>query len=584
MLALSFSFILEQGIFAGEYNTSQKIWANSIRGKAANAVLDEHEVIEMMLFSAQAKTGITARAAAITSVMYQTKAVQATKGPLPFSLLLQRATLLKGGALSAAEEKDLNQYYSKLVRQYVDARPGYKPGRFVMDITYGLGDVRNLQKTIKPCATIADAVKHIAFLHGYKCSFSAKDKGYDFVFVKEAIDRNVPVILQDDTRILLCFGYTVYNSQPHLIFCEPINVPFTKTHCMSGKEDLESIDPFVVASRKVESLGPKFTTDYGITSGDQIPNKGFYIEPFVKDKYKAYVLMDWRRSAEAHDDELRKLLKLSTTSKVETAKLPDTPTDKELWDYYILGRDEMLSGPYILVPSVIFSTSGLFTSQYASLFSSICTRKGVAVGKFTLPLGKFYRAACKVLNDDYLLLKGDRRKKMELLSNTIHANYIKKQRDVESYIEDLSDPYLVAALRMKSTMAPTANIVKGLRELELLHGWKARLETSESLPLAKYKEALHKRIPIVLKSNEDNAWSLCIGYLRHNDKDYLLIADPALLIGGKTLHIDNQRLYPGAGISFELFDKKRYTPYIIHGWHISVDAYKKEIMAVFGKN
>jgi hypothetical protein len=60
----------------------------------------------------------------------------------------------------------------------------------------------------------------------------------------------------------------------------------------------------------------------------------------------------------------------------------------------------------------------------------------------------------------------------------------------------------------------------------------------------------------------------------------LLIVNPDRIAKSKTLHIDNQRLYPGPGVYFETFEKKKYQPYFIHNWHISVDAYKERIAEI----
>ena len=139
---------------------------------------------------------------------------------------------------------------------------------------------------------------------------------------------------------------------------------------------------------------------------------------------------------------------------------------------------------------------------------------------------------------------------------------------------------MAAALQIKETIKPTSNLDVAFESIERLHGWKALVETAPDLPFEKYREGIHKRIAIMLKSQDDQ-WLLCIGYLRHNNTDMLIIVNPSKIDSVYSLRIDNQRLFPGSGVYFEKFDRKKYQPYFIHDWRISADVYAQEIKAIF---
>ena len=142
--------------------------------------------------------------------------------------------------------------------------------------------------------------------------------------------------------------------------------------------------------------------------------------------------MNWHRSAAALDNKLRNLLKLPEPEPEQVEELPPQPTDRELWDHYILGKEETFAGPYSLVPAII-PRGGYLNQQYACLTSSIATQKGVAVGKFALSIRKFYRKACEILNNDYLMLEGEKKTKMEALVDQIRERYRQKAKEYRFY-------------------------------------------------------------------------------------------------------------------------------------------------------
>ncbi len=369
-----------------------------------------------------------------------------------------------------------------------------------------------------------------------------------------------------------------------IVLSRPDKTPLAKERFKGTRRDRRSMYPFVVATVKSYQSGrSRITVDYEITTEKQIPPDGFMIEPFEKDKYTATILMNWHRSASAHDKELQKILNLQAPPEKEKEVIPKQCKDVDLWKYYIQGKDDVAGGDYSLIPGVVVPTGKGMKTQYACLASSILMQSGVQTGDFSIQLWHLYKEACRILNEPYLLMKKDKRAQLQELLDKIQKEYNTKQQNITLSDHNKMDSFLEAALRIRNTIAPTANLNKALAEIERFHGWKAVLETGKDLPLEEYREAVHKRIPIILQDNKTSQWLLAIGYLKHDGKEKLIIADPSLVDEGKSLHIDNQRLYPGACVYFEDFDPKKYTPYFIHNWHISVEHYKDRIAEIFKK-
>jgi len=566
-------------VHAGDLTPDQETWKTRIFQKAHPRILHDFGLLNMSLFAAQDGFDISPRTAALAAAMYETGGNQALYGPLAPALLEQRATQLKRKPLSDKERDRIHRIHTQIVGQYKSAGPGAPTGGIRLDITFGIGEIRGLHRIIQTCKDIEAALATIHALNGFTCTLH-RSAGDDISIFVEAIHRGMPILVESEDRWQVCFGYLDIDAKCHLLLADPRNTPIEKIRFQDTPMDRESIHPFIIAARRSNQNLPKINSDYQVSVDKQIFGTGFSIEPFVPGKYKTYVLMNWRRSAAAHDQEIREILGLQPEVVHAPDPLPATPTATDLWNHYFLAQEEVIGGDAILVPGVIIPQVAHFHPLHAVLASAICSVQPSA-GSFGLSLRKLYRQACIVTGDEYLLLRGEKRQRLEELRSKLEEAYELNQLGSYGVSERMKDPHMIAALFIRNTLKDAREVADALARLARFHGWQAVVESRRSLPLAKYKEALHRGIPIVLQRTAQDVWRLCIGYLRHHGQDLLLLADPAEIVNDAALHIDRTRIFPENGVFFEPFDVERYHAYFIHNWHISAEAHNDAIREIF---
>ena len=246
----SFLFIfLFASISLASENLSQQIWAKEIRGKTANAILDNHEVIEMIAFTGREGTKIYPRSAAIASVLFRICSVLPLRDSIQPEMLQQRAVLLAQRNITAAEIESVNKFYKSLMADYYKCNPPSTSGALRMDITFGLGAVRTLNNTIENAKNTVDALHRLATLHGWYGQIQiSKDATFDNI--RMAIERRIPVLLEKDDKLRICFGFIHKEGQNLLLLAVPEIMPFQVGQILFPKEDMESISPFVVKARR----------------------------------------------------------------------------------------------------------------------------------------------------------------------------------------------------------------------------------------------------------------------------------------------------------------------------------------------
>ena len=170
------------------------------------------------------------------------------------------------------------------------------------------------------------------------------------------------------------------------------------------------------------------------------------------------------------------------------------------------------------------------------------------------------------------------------------------------------------ALALQMTIKDAKGVEECLERMARLHGWVATLEKSGDCGFEKYKEAIDKHIPILLVRGDE--WLVCFAYLRSGGKDYVVLANPKdvpLEKGGfvasareleaaktdsrirRALEARKQALGDQPtdfctsaskpllkGMWVEPFEKGRYQAYFIYGWHVSAEAWRKEIEEIVG--
>jgi len=563
---------------------AREVWTAEFHNKPVTSVFDERLLIDMSLFSGQDGIGAAPRSIAIADVMCRQTGSAALRGAIGPTGFYRRADELKGRPVTEDDRKKLEKLAEGAVQSYYAWRPkGFRGQGIPMHATFGLASAVSMHHTIKNARTVEDAFAKIARGQGSVCDLRKSDD-LTLAEIQEAIRRNIPLLMQKDKGWFVCFGTYNKAGKTYLMLNHPLNTSLTSRPPRRSKRDRESMDPRVIGIHKARQSDPrlqKMAKDISSDTSNQIPPAGFVFEAYEKGKYTIWIAENWRYAAEAWDKEIREALKLpkSAGAKGAPKPLPDEYADGDLWRHYIAGRRQRVGGPWGLVDSIIIPT-GRFNTQKAALFSTIATQKGSAVGNFAFSIRKLYRQACIICGDDFLIPTKEKRAKLDTLLATLQAQYDKTLKTVEPDAEEIPDPYYAAALRLSETASNTTNLKVMLDNIAKIHGWGADIETKPNPPFITYQAAIQKRIPILLQDNASKAWAVCVGYLTHNEKPMLLVANPGS-ITRRVMRIDTKRTFPVRGVHFEQFDAKKYSPYFIHNWRISAEPYTKEIKDIF---
>ncbi len=172
------------------------------------------------------------------------------------------------------------------------------------------------------------------------------------------------------------------------------------------------------------------------------------------------------------------------------------------------------------------------------------------------------------------------------------------------------------ALLLNETIKDCKTVKEAVERIGKVHGWVATLEEGADLPFEKYKEAIDKRIPILLE--RDNRYVVGVGYVRTGGKDFLVIADlsetPLEQIGMSFMPSEREifeslppdhperKMYEYdkknkrftvdftissakplvVGITIEPFELSKYKAYFIYNWRVSAEAWRDEIAKIVG--
>jgi hypothetical protein len=292
----------------------QKLWKQHFWKKTPNLVLDDMELVEMSL--SPAVPGIRPMTAALASVIRETCHVDALTGPVRLEQMVSRAEDLKGGALSAREQKLLARLYSKVHDDYLKRHPEIEQPGMTIDITFGIRDVRRLEKSASDCETPEEIVRRIARLHGYGLFLEHRSRA-SFAEVKKALDIGLPVLVRKTGAWHVVFGCRLASM---VYSCPETTTLMPLSHSLreSSLRDIKSHDPRTSswdADRPIRSLRGRRTMDlnimqdYDTDRGRIIPNNGsIVIEPFEEGRFEAWFVHSGERSAKGLDEDILKIL------------------------------------------------------------------------------------------------------------------------------------------------------------------------------------------------------------------------------------------------------------------------------------
>ena len=161
---------------------------------------------------------------------------------------------------------------------------------------------------------------------------------------------------------------------------------------------------------------------------------------------------------------------------------------------------------------------------------------------------------------------------------------------------------------IQMTIRRSDSVAEALREIAWLQGLVPTLECGRDLPFSAYKEAIDKKIPILVELPGKGAYRVCFGYLVADGKEYLILADCGGVrfekrpphIAAEDLESDDPRVKQwverekkqlitsdyetGAGkplsdgVEIVPFGAVRSaTGYFVYGWRVSAEGLAKEI-------
>jgi len=233
---------------------------------------------------------------------------------------------LKGTALTDKEKQAVKELFKTAKKAYGDRSLPMKYG------TYGMGEALKLGLTvnkkswldsIKATFGIGDkqsdepknwfrrALLRIGKYHGWIATLE-EGKNISFNKYKKAVNKHIPVLLENNGVYYVAAGYLEDDKKQYLVIINLSIVPLEKkgmTYLPKEKEYFESLPPDNPRRKMYEGNKKMamFAVDLQIRSKMPLPI-GITIEPFEKGKYHAYFIHSWKKSVEAWEPEIRKII------------------------------------------------------------------------------------------------------------------------------------------------------------------------------------------------------------------------------------------------------------------------------------
>jgi len=233
---------------------------------------------------------------------------------------------LKGTSLTGNEKKEIKKLYDKVKKFYGD-RSG--PAQY---LTFWMGKVLALGLTVqkkewlrslKASIGIGDPktdeekfwikrwLNRIAKYHGWTAIFETGEN-IDFQTYQKAVDMHITPLIEKNGYYEIVFGYLRTSDVNYLIIADLSKIPYETTGMFYLQREIEAFealppdDPW----RKMyegDKKNLKFVRNLLVRSNMPL-HPGFSIEPFEKGKYHAYFIHSWKKSVEAWEPEIRKII------------------------------------------------------------------------------------------------------------------------------------------------------------------------------------------------------------------------------------------------------------------------------------
>ncbi|MHC5054353.1 MAG: hypothetical protein ACYTKD_06510 [Planctomycetota bacterium] len=548
--------------------------------------MDNMELVEMGL--SPAVPGIRPMIAAVGSAIRKTCHIDALKGPVTREQVVLRAQELKGDLLSAQERERVAGLYTELRADYLERHPKMQKRGMKVDITFGIRDVRCLEKSTPDCATPEEVVRRIGRLHGYDLLVEHQAR-VSLADLRKAVDSGMPVAIRSSRgekwRIL--FGYSAESlvyGVPEIIPIDRVLPSMDETAALTLRrhDPRNAVPSFFGADwplrrlRGDREMGIRIATDFETRADRIIPNNGsIVIEPFEDGRFDAWFFHSGERSVRGLDDDILRILGIAKHPEVVPPETGDLSQD--LWNRHYYRKIDLVLGHSKLVEGICIRSDGGVRGIHAALASVICTTDGLGPTTSAMAPGLFWwNARERHLGDELAKLSDEEKEALSQLAYQAQKKYGSRVEGRGKW------PFRDVAGNIQETCGAGANLEEALYGIARWHGWDADVEGGRALPYEKYQAALHKSIPILLADNTNKRALVCYGYIDEGDKHYLLICDPLKLKKPET-KLNRDNFLPSAGFRFEEFSRDRYVPFFIHNWKDSLKAWDKEIGEIMKK-
>lgn len=585
-----------------ESEAAVETWERVFHNKPIESLEDSRVLVKMFLLSPYGKKTVPARDMGLADIVVSRFGATAVRGTVSEEALLKRASLLKGGALMASEKEAVGRLAFQQQLHFKLAHPNADKFSFLLK-----DDVVNLHLTVTDETTMEKALASIARQHGLVCNYR-KEENLSFKTLWLLLDAGYPILLEEKEtgRWLMAFGLWRKDCVDYICLNDPVNTTVVGIEKWSqNPHERETLYLGIIMRHiakchnlaRETAIKGKMVKDIRVDVKLNLPKFGFELTRYESSRYRAHVMTDWRESVEAWDDELRKTLKLKEVQADATIPDADAPSS-ELWDFYFQGHPaftgRVLSG---MTPLVLWRSKA--DTGLCSAMVSLIAAHDTSPWAWTLTANKMWLAVRDVPANDLLLPTQAELDALVALDEECGRGFRKRYETFTGvkyraeYDFKVYDTVLVVdghdSARMGewilSQMGDCSTPEEALCNYAANTGKIALLEGGRSCLWELYKRAVHRNIPILLRTANAHDWRIVFGFLEHGGKRMLVTVAPSPdWEEGETNRQFGRDMPLPKGVQFEEFNEKVFIPFFIHNFKPNIALVKERINEIFKDN
>ena len=577
-------------------------WEKVFLNKPIESLEDPRVLVRMFLLSPYGKNTVPARDMGLADIVVSKFGTSVVRETVTENALLNRASFLKGGELTETESKAVRKIVLLQQQSFNLSHPNADKFSFLIK-----DDAVNLHLTIKDETNMEKALASIARQHGLVCNYRLMEEP-SAATLWLLLESNNPVLLEekDTGRLIVAFGMWQKNGADYICMNDITNTSVVSSEKPSQLPvERESIQLFVINSYIGEcryiaqktNRRFRLAKDFVSDGRFNLPQFGFELTRYEPSRYRAHVMTDWRKSAEAWDAELRVILNLK-----EPPTVPVIPSDNApfgaLWKYYFQGHPvftgSVLSG---MTPLVLWR-SKTDISLCATMVSLIaaCDANPWA---WTLTANKMWLAVRDVPANDLLLPNQTEldalvaldeecgrsfRKRFEAFTGVKYsAEYDFKAYDAVLVVDGCDTTRTGEWILSQIGTGDMPEEV--VRNYTVNTGKIALLEGGHPYSWQVYQRAILRNIPILLHTPNADDWRIAFGFLEHAGKRLLLTAtQPTDWKEDENTRQIGRNMPMPKEVRFEEFDENAFIPFFIHKFKPDISSVKDRINDIFKGN